>query len=313
MEHFEFKRTSTFNGKIKEEIIGCKIRGVRWQPNTVSAFENPSADDGTTVVKIEGCDYQVPEEQILTWLSHYGEFVSGLEEDQFKDNEVTGGNNRTGNYSVIMKLEHKIPQLIPMNGRRVKIYHKGIDKLCTRCFAGHRKSECKSESKVDWIEYVRHFMTTHDFIPIELYGRWNELVNNADKRGAGGRKQPPDTRQSTDMEPLIGRKENGNAEKEENPITPSSQPPKTDEFNHPGPEPTKDQFDIPMTDEAYERMVDRFATVGLQRWEVDKSIEAKTTAYNKACREHKKLMTEYKKKADSNKAGKNTRKNSLKQ
>ena len=37
------------------------------------------------------------------------------------------------------------------------------------------------------------------------------------------------------------------------------------------------------------------------------------TAYNKACREHKKLMTEYKKKADSNKAGKNTRKNSLKQ
>ena len=95
-------------------------------------------------------------------------------------------------------------------------------------------------------------MTTHDFIPIELYGRWNELVNNVDKRGAGGRKQPPDTRQSTDMEPLIGRKENGNAEKEENPNTPLSQPPKTDEFNHPGPEPTKDQFDIPTTNEAYE-------------------------------------------------------------
>ena len=58
-------------------------------------------------------------------------------------------------------------------------------------------------------------------------------------------------------------------------------------------------------------MMDWFATVGLQRWEVDKTIEAKTTAYNKACREHKKLMTEYKKKADSNKGGKNTRKNSL--
>ena len=313
VEHFEFKRTSTFNGKIKEEVIGCKIRVIRWQPDTVSAFENPRVDDGTTVVKIESCDYQVQEEQIMTWLSHYGEFVSELEEDQFKDNEVTGGNNRTGNYSVVMKLEHKIPQLIPMNGRRVKIYHKGIDKLCTRCFAGHRKSECKAELKMDWIDYVRHFMTLHDYIPKELYGRWNELVNNADKRDAGGRRQPPETRESTDMGTMIEQNENRNTEKGENPNTTLSQPSKADETNHPGPEPTKDQFDIPTTDEAYERMVDRFATVGLQRWEVDKTIEAKTTAYNKACREHKKLVIEYKKKADSNKAGKNTRKNSLKQ
>ena len=121
VEHFKFARTSTFNGKVKEEVIGCKIRGIRWQPNTVSAFENPKQDDGTTVVKIEGCDYQVPEEQIITWLSHYGEFVSKLEEDVFKDDQQTKGNNRTGNYSIVMKLEHKMPQLIPMNGRRVKI------------------------------------------------------------------------------------------------------------------------------------------------------------------------------------------------
>ena len=79
-----------------------------------------------------------------------------------------------------------------------------------------------------------------------------------------------------------------------------------------GPEPTKEQFDIPTTKEAYERMVDRFATIGLEKWEVDKVIEAKTTAYNKACREHKKSVTESKRKSEPSKSGKSTRKNSLK-
>ena len=74
-----------------------------------------------TVVKIVGCDFMVPKEQITTWLSLYGEFVSELEEDVFRDDQQTKGNNRTGNYSIVMKLEHKMPQLIPMNGRRVKI------------------------------------------------------------------------------------------------------------------------------------------------------------------------------------------------
>jgi hypothetical protein len=311
VEHFEFKRTSTFNGSVREEVIGCKIRGIRWQPNTVSAFENPKVEDGTTVVKIEGCDYMVPEEQIMTWLSHYGEFASELEEDLFKDNEITEGNNRTGNYSIVMKLEHKIPQLIPMNGRRVKIYHKGIEKLCTKCFAGHRKSECRSETKVDWIDYVKHFMELHDFIPRELYGKWNEFVDNPDRRRTGDKRHLPEQQTSKDI-PKENEIRNPEHERDEQPTLPQSQNTNTEEQGHPGPEPTKEQFDIPTTDESYERMVDRFATVGLQRWEVDKTIEAKNTAYNKACREHKKLMTEYKKKRESTKVGKTTRRNSLK-
>ena len=76
--------------------------------------------------------------------------------------------------------------------------------------------------------------------------------------------------------------------------------------------PTKEQFDIPTSDESYEQMVDRMATVGLERWEVDKAIEAKTTAFNRACREHKKKITEFKKRGEeANKKVKNTRKNSL--
>ena len=54
--------------------------------------------------------------------------------------------------------------------------------------------------------------------------------------------------------------------------------------------PTKESFDIPTTDEAYNLMVDRFATIGMTKGEVDDVIKARNTAYNRACREHKKLL-----------------------
>ena len=79
---------------------------------------------------------------------------------------------------------------------------------------------------------------------------------------------------------------------------PTPQPPvanETPEMN-PGPEPTKEAFDIPTSQEAYERMVERLATVGLAKWEVDKTIEAKTTAFNRALREHKKKSRNFKRK-----------------
>ena len=50
------------------------------------------------------------------------------------------------------------------------------------------------------------------------------------------------------------------------------------------PEPTKEGSEIPTSQETYEPMVDRLATVGLAKWEVEKVIEAKTTAFNRACR-----------------------------
>ena len=96
-------------------------------------FAPPSKSEGTTIVTVEGCEYRVPEEVILSWLSLYGEVVSELVEDLFLDDpeaesnltDGTGGEpvgtKRTGNYSVLMKLESIIPQLLPMAGRRVKI------------------------------------------------------------------------------------------------------------------------------------------------------------------------------------------------
>ena len=76
-----------------------------------------------------------------------------------------------------MKLHTPIPQLLPMWGKRIRIYHRGVQKLCTNCYGAHARRNCRSK-KVRWIDYVLPFMETHPDIPGEYYGRWMEAVNN---------------------------------------------------------------------------------------------------------------------------------------
>ena len=63
--------------------------------------------------------------------------------------------------------------------------------------------------------------------------------------------------------------------------------------------PTERDFDIPTSEEMYESMIERFKTVGLSKKEADEAIKARTTAYNRACREFKKKQIELKKQVGS--------------
>jgi len=77
-----------------------------------------------------------------------------------------------GTLSVKVKLSKPIPQYLPMYGRKIKIYYRGIDKQCTNCYNfGHIKKICVNQ-KVDWIEYVARFMASNDHIPDALFGKW---------------------------------------------------------------------------------------------------------------------------------------------
>ena len=60
--------------------------------------------------------------------------------------------------------------------------------------------------------------------------------------------------------------------------------------------PTEHDFDIPTSEATYESMVERFKTVGLTQKEADEAIKARTTAFNRACREFKKKQLEQRKK-----------------
>jgi hypothetical protein len=75
-----------------------------------------------------------------------------------------------------MKLERDMPQLIPMHGKRIRPYYRGIIKRCTNCFGSHQQKNCK-EDKVPWIKYVEKFIINYPEIPMESYGRWAKMID----------------------------------------------------------------------------------------------------------------------------------------
>ena len=75
-----------------------------------------------------------------------------------------------------MKLVKNIPQFLPVYGRRIRIYYKGINKLCTQCFGKHNRRSCTNQ-KVPWINYVRDYMFDNDEVKEQLYGKWWDVVD----------------------------------------------------------------------------------------------------------------------------------------
>ena len=303
IEHFDFVRTSTVNGKRFEDVIGCRIRGIRYRPLMISSYDTAPKNDGNKVVKIEGCEYRVSEDEILNWLSHYGEVTSKLEEDVFRDEVATDGvgdgTNRTGNYTVLMKLERPIPQLLPMCGRRVKIYHSGIQKLCTNCFGPHKKSQCTNE-KIPWIKYVQSFIEENKEFTPEMFGKWIDIIQRMREETGNGfninATLTEDNQTPEPTQPVSHEESNPTRTNQDSNDTQAVAEEKA---------PTEEDFDIPTTKEAYESMIDKFKSVGISKGEADEAIKNRTTMYNRACREHKKRMAEKKKQA-------NTRRNSVK-
>ena len=170
IQNFQFKRKLKIQGRLVDQIIECKIRGLRNQErNEKASFKNTV--EGVTVVSLEGCDYRVKKEDIEAGLRHWGVLVSDLKETTFNDPHDTEGTNRTGIYCIEMKMSKRIPQIIPLCGRRVKIDYLNIQKLCTKCYGPHFRNICKQESKVQWHDYVEKFMLTHPDLPEGLYGK----------------------------------------------------------------------------------------------------------------------------------------------
>jgi hypothetical protein len=129
------------NRQTLEIKIGCQIKGIHPKSDTGPSWV-PFKEDWTRLVKLEGCEYSITIEQMKTWLSNFGEILSPIVEDCFEDSESNEGVNALGTYSVKMKLTNEIPQLLPMHGKRVKIYYEGIDKLCFNCFGKYHRKFC---------------------------------------------------------------------------------------------------------------------------------------------------------------------------
>jgi hypothetical protein len=176
---FSFTKTVPVEGGVREDTYDCNIRGVRevGQPQL----------QRYTYLKIEGMDYQVDIEIIKKWLLQFGNIMSEITEDVEKidisseeegdgefpqDSEVSFA---TGIYSVKMHLHRKIPQFLPMGGKKIRIYHRGIDKLCLNCYrAGHNRLQCPND-RLDWLSYIDRGMQRAN-LDISYYGGWVERV-----------------------------------------------------------------------------------------------------------------------------------------
>jgi hypothetical protein len=175
MEFFDFKRNYTVGDVAKSDILECKIKGIRTEGAPVG--ENQDGDPSIRWVKVEWAEYSLEEHEILTWLDLFGVPAGPLSEDIHPDSDSESDPTWAGTYSIKMRLRTDIPQLLPMWGKRIRIYHRGIQKLCTNCYGAHARRNCRS-AKVRWVDYVLRFMESHRDIPPEYYGRWWKVVND---------------------------------------------------------------------------------------------------------------------------------------
>ena len=102
--------------------------------------------------------------------------MSDLEEERF-DKTPGAPFSGTGIYAVKIRLEDDadIPNMIPMFGKRVKLYYRGVQKQCSNCFATHQKGKCENE-RVTWLEYVFNFICANPDIPRDYFGKWTDIV-----------------------------------------------------------------------------------------------------------------------------------------
>jgi hypothetical protein len=176
LEFFEYHRSYKVNGHEKTDVLQCKIKGIRSDYSGENDLMDEDQDQNIRWVKIEWCDWAFEEHQILAWLEQFGEPIGHVTEELYPDSDSEGDPTGNGTYTVKMKLHSPIPQLLPMWGKRIRIYYRGVQKLCPRCFGNHPRKNCKSEKR-RWVDYVLDFMGQYQDIPDEIYGRWYQVIN----------------------------------------------------------------------------------------------------------------------------------------
>ena len=123
-------------------------------------------------VKLENCAWAFKEEKVFEWLSQYGEMLSPLEEEEQKfdsdDDDDCKDPVGNGNLAARMKIAKKIPQFLPMLGRNIKVYYRGIVKVCINCYQpGHIQKDCQNPT-VGWITYMEKFMQENEQMNLSM-------------------------------------------------------------------------------------------------------------------------------------------------
>ena len=165
---FTFERMEKVGSETLVHTLKCEIAGIRELAN-ISEGNREVRKSRYTWIKVEGAEYELPKEEIVAWLEKFGNAVTELTEDKERDSSDSDDTEYfNGIYSIKMDLKQKPPQFLPIGGKKIKIYYKGITKRCVKCFGtGHLKKDCISTRK-DWMENVSDLMFETGFDLIML-------------------------------------------------------------------------------------------------------------------------------------------------
>jgi hypothetical protein len=160
---FTFERAEKVGSETIVHTLKCEIAGIR-ELADVSEGAREARKSRYTWIKVEGAEYELPKDEIVAWLEKFGNAVTELTEDKERDSSDSDDTEYfNGVYSIKMDLKIKPPQFLPIGGKKIKIYYKGIEKRCVKCFGtGHLKKDCTSARK-DWMEYVSNLMVEMNF------------------------------------------------------------------------------------------------------------------------------------------------------
>ncbi len=155
---FTFERAEKIGSETIVHTVKCEIAGIR-ELADISERAQEARKSRYTWIKVEGAEYELPKDEIVAWLEKFGNAVSDLTEDKERDSSDSDDTEYfNGIYSIKMDLKTKPPQFLPISGKKIKIYYKGIEKRCLKCFGTrHLKKDCTSARKV-WMEYVSDLM-----------------------------------------------------------------------------------------------------------------------------------------------------------
>ena len=314
IQEFDFKRKYTIKDKRTgeenqmEDTIGCKIRGVRTVTGSEASI--PYSENWRRVIKIEGCDYRVEESTIISFLEHYGEVLSEMVEDVFEDDEDSDGVNATGIYSIKMRLTRNIPQMVPLDGRRIKFYYRNIQKQCTKCFGPHLGRNCANE-KVAWIDYVCEFIRTNPHLERDLFGKWMEITARIEKQKEIDKahyqsKQQQHGEVEKELERNLGEGEasvpNGDgashqderrqgSEMEAEKTTTNQNPIQEQVDPELPPEPKPSDFNLPETDEAINEVINKLVEFGMTNNDAVANMDKRRKLFNQALKKHASIIS----------------------
>jgi hypothetical protein len=91
-------------------------------------------------------------------------------------------------FTVDVKLDRHVPDILPIRGKRVRLTYPGIPAFCSKCWEiGHAFRDC-TKNKTNWLEYVADFYAK-DEVTDEMLGSWIESLEKYHPHCGGKKKQ----------------------------------------------------------------------------------------------------------------------------